>query len=413
MFMEFSKRSVRRAFWSVAAAGFALMLPASVLAQAPANDNFANATALYGTSPTVAGANTNIIGLVTTSATKEVGEPNHDGNAGGGSVWYQWVSPSTSTNTLLSFTANFNALVAVYQGTGVNALSVVASNMGTTLTLPFSTVRGSNYYFAVDGTNSGLTNELGGFNLGLTTDQDTNAGHFEFATVTNFASERQSQSVLLMVRRVGGFKGQMDVDVSTFDGTGSNNVDYIGTSQTLQFDHFQMSATMNVSPLANSLSLNDRNFLLSITNARPTTNAVSGITEDQSLTPTFSSTPTVVVVRNVDNPAFSNATRGIVYLANTHRQVTEGNGTIGITVVRQGGDLTVAASVEYRLSSLITPCRTPIRIPTRRLFRLLTLSYMAVPSGRRPLPWIHPRQILTYRYSTTPRENSTRTSLSS
>ena len=48
----------------------------------PANDFFANAQMLSGTSNTVSGSNLN--------ATKEIGEPNIEGNAGGASVWWYY-----------------------------------------------------------------------------------------------------------------------------------------------------------------------------------------------------------------------------------------------------------------------------------------------------------------------------------
>src|SRR5207247_5707942 len=47
---------------------------------APSNDAFAAAQAIAGTSGTVAGS--------TVDASKQTGEPNHAGNAGGASVWY-------------------------------------------------------------------------------------------------------------------------------------------------------------------------------------------------------------------------------------------------------------------------------------------------------------------------------------
>jgi len=58
-----------------------------LLAQRPSNDNFLNAILLVGTNLTVNGSNVN--------ATKEAGEPNHAGNSGGKSVWWNWQAPAT------------------------------------------------------------------------------------------------------------------------------------------------------------------------------------------------------------------------------------------------------------------------------------------------------------------------------
>lgn len=133
-----------------------------VLTYAPAtNDSFANRTALTGTSFTVRDIND--------LCTKEVGEPNHGGNAGGASMWYKWVAPSSGRYALstLSNQTSFDTLLAVYTGTAVNALTLVAQGddaNGTTQSLvEFSATSGTEYEIAVDG-KAGAT---GSFQLGL------------------------------------------------------------------------------------------------------------------------------------------------------------------------------------------------------------------------------------------------------
>src|SRR5213593_4436723 len=74
---------VGRAVAVVLVAGLVVALPA--YATAPNNDNFAAAQAITGTSGSITGTNV--------EATKEAGEPNHAGNAGGKSVWYSWTAP--------------------------------------------------------------------------------------------------------------------------------------------------------------------------------------------------------------------------------------------------------------------------------------------------------------------------------
>ena len=53
-------------------------------ADSPTNDDFASATVISGSSGQTSGTNV--------EATKEVGEPDHAGNAGGASVWYSWTA---------------------------------------------------------------------------------------------------------------------------------------------------------------------------------------------------------------------------------------------------------------------------------------------------------------------------------
>src|SRR5438309_498595 len=64
----------------------------------PPNDDFSNAVVLSGSASSGSTSGTNV------DATKEIGEPNHAGDAGGSSVWWQW-TPNLSANITFS-TAN-------------------------------------------------------------------------------------------------------------------------------------------------------------------------------------------------------------------------------------------------------------------------------------------------------------------
>lgn len=93
--------------------------------------------------------------LSNAGATKESGEPNHAGNAGGSSLWWTWTAPATDTVRASTVSSTFRTLLAAYTGASVNALTLVtnsaaaAGSNGTTLT--FSAVAGTTYHFAVDG----------------------------------------------------------------------------------------------------------------------------------------------------------------------------------------------------------------------------------------------------------------------
>jgi hypothetical protein len=126
----------------------------------PANDAFAGALPLSGTSGTVTGSNT--------SATKEPGEPNHAGNAGGHSLWYRWTAPADATLTLDTVGSSFDTLLAVYRGTSVNALTAVASNDDLDQTTGLSRVSlnvtgGTTYQIAVDGWRGTIAGAVGAF----------------------------------------------------------------------------------------------------------------------------------------------------------------------------------------------------------------------------------------------------------
>jgi hypothetical protein len=125
----------------------------------PANDGFANAVLLVGNSANATGSNV--------GATKEYGEPNHAGNAGGASVWYTW-TPAQSGKVTISTADNFDTLLAVYTGSTVSALAVQGSNDGGASGqsyVTFVVAAGTAYAIAIDGHN-GVTGTIS-LNLSL------------------------------------------------------------------------------------------------------------------------------------------------------------------------------------------------------------------------------------------------------
>ena len=102
--------SSRRARWLLI--GAVLLLPAALAqpasAQAPANDNFASATVLTGSSGAPSATNT--------MATKEAGEPDHASNEGGASVWFAWTPDTSGIANVATCTVSFDTLLAVYTG---------------------------------------------------------------------------------------------------------------------------------------------------------------------------------------------------------------------------------------------------------------------------------------------------------
>jgi hypothetical protein len=115
----------------------------------PGNDSFNNPVVLPGGSPSIIGT--------TSGATKEPGEPNHAGNAGGRSIWYQWTAPGSSPVTIDTVGSSFNTLLAVYTGSSVSNLTLIASNddIGAPTNLQsrvtFTAAAGTTYRIAIDG----------------------------------------------------------------------------------------------------------------------------------------------------------------------------------------------------------------------------------------------------------------------
>ncbi len=113
---------------------------------APANDNFANATAITGETGKVNGTNLN--------ASKETGEPtlSGDGSTGvGKTVWYKWTAPSAGDFSFSTFTSSFSPIIGVYTGTSVSALTNVQTD---TDVVTITASANATYYIAVDGSDS-------------------------------------------------------------------------------------------------------------------------------------------------------------------------------------------------------------------------------------------------------------------
>ncbi len=126
----------------------------------PANDNFANATTISGTTGSTTGS--------TSFATRQTGEPCHGGSGcgnlmGTASIWFKFTAAGTGAASINTCNSNYDTLLGVYTGSAVNALTAVVNNDdGTGLTCSasfwskadFSVTQGTTYYVAVDGYSS-------------------------------------------------------------------------------------------------------------------------------------------------------------------------------------------------------------------------------------------------------------------
>src|SRR3954465_4810307 len=127
-----------------------LALPAPALAAPPANDAFAAAELLTGSTGTASGTNR--------EAPKGTGEPNHRGYLGRHSLWYRWVAPTDGVATIDTYGSSFSSTVAVYTGLTVDGLSTVgpySSLIGRPDLARISVIAGRVYMIAVDGWNAG------------------------------------------------------------------------------------------------------------------------------------------------------------------------------------------------------------------------------------------------------------------
>ena len=155
--------------WRVTAAAVLLLgvmfvvAPLKAAAQPP-NDNIASAMPLSGKPDRDGDIHDGDLGE-TVGAGKEAGEPNHAGNAGGGSLWYTW-TPTRGGRVEIETCdedTTFDTLLAVYTASGsvppFTNLAPVASNDNSTgeecytgqSSVRFNATAGTTYYIALDG----------------------------------------------------------------------------------------------------------------------------------------------------------------------------------------------------------------------------------------------------------------------
>jgi|GEM_PF-3599201 len=105
------------------------------------NDNFASAQALPIVLPfTVTGSNV--------FSSKEPGEPDHNTDAGGHSIWFKVTPPVNAQVVLLAGNSGFTTLIGVYTGSAVNALTLVSSGEDIATA---ALIAGTTYFIAIDG----------------------------------------------------------------------------------------------------------------------------------------------------------------------------------------------------------------------------------------------------------------------
>lgn len=131
--------------------------PGLSIAMFPGNDDFQNAWDLGDTKGVM------VIGMGSIGATKQPAEPDHAGNRGGASVWFNWTAPQSGSLQVGVCNLDFPGLLAVYTGPSLNNLSPVAASSnindlgcagfgeGEEGGIGFNVDAGTTYRIAIDG----------------------------------------------------------------------------------------------------------------------------------------------------------------------------------------------------------------------------------------------------------------------
>lgn len=136
---------------------------------APANDDFANAYVITGSSISREGLDNNLY------ATVEVDEPVAASTVGGASLWFEWTAPANGTCTIDTLgstdmtAAVLDTALGVYTGVAVDALTLIVDNddgmVDFTSEVSFSAVMGTTYMIQVDSFDA--SEQRGNINLHL------------------------------------------------------------------------------------------------------------------------------------------------------------------------------------------------------------------------------------------------------
>lgn len=116
----------------------------------PSNDLFTNATRLTGSFATASGHNY--------GATRDIGEPFLRGSSTQ-SVWWAWTAPYSQPVVVASSTSFRNPALSVFNGTQINQLTAVASELSfanSNVVVGFNATAGTEYRFAVNAVFSGI-----------------------------------------------------------------------------------------------------------------------------------------------------------------------------------------------------------------------------------------------------------------
>ena len=238
----------------------------------PANDNFANATAIYGYTGSTSGNNA--------GATLEACEPpqitittNAKANVTN-SVWFAWTPPAGGTVTFDTIGSSFETVLAVYttaNGLCDPSLKLVAANDNTNYPaqnssqVSFYATNGITYYISVSGNlNAPPTNgAAGGYVLNWNLPPapggagTLSSGSFLF-TLANYEVSAQNSSASITVTRAGPANGRVLVDYAMSNLTYINNLstNYWGTNVLVTITATNGTITTNDIYLTNIVFIN-------------------------------------------------------------------------------------------------------------------------------------------------------------
>ena len=330
------------------------------------NDNFASAELIpvgFNDWGTVNGTNA--------TATAEPGEPRHAGTAAANSVWYSWTAPKDGTIYLDAFNSSFSARVAVYNGTTLSNLSLVAASESAVVGgkgggARFRASAGTTYFVAVD-TSSGAPGPFG-LNWAY-----HSSGLFRFSSATYSCAETENQvaepgdvgnhsvsGVVITITRLFGSDGRVAVNYqTTTNGTAVPDTDYTSVQGQLIFENQEMSRSFVVPIIDDGgIAADNRDFGVALTTVA-LTNEFDTLISPPRIDAAISNATVTILDVDVD-PAVGpeDPPSAIVNFEKTAYRVSEPGGTATIYVYRYGTNLAakdILYSVDCNPANRATP----------------------------------------------------------
>ncbi len=189
----------------------------------------------------------------TVGSTKDPGEPNHAGVAGGASEWYVYLAPESGTVHVNTDGSNYDTVLAVYRGAGFDYASLITvgshnnSGVNGQDRVRFEATAGTTYFIAVDGVGGASGSVTLNVNLGsapvitsvaqnLTVGAGTNATFTVTASGVPAVTYKWSFNGVTLAGATGSSytrTGTLSAHAGTYSVVVANTINQVGRANTL------------------------------------------------------------------------------------------------------------------------------------------------------------------------------------
>lgn len=307
----------------IAMLALSITLPAHAAPSPPSNDDlFSSSNTLNGNLGVVFGSNR--------GATKQSGEPNHNGNTSTTSIWYRWTPTVPGMARVETVGSSFDTILAVYTGPNIANLTLIISNddaIGNTSAVDFAATSGTLYWVAVTGYRPGVNAVSATGDVILSYGMAGDPAQFRAQRIN--VGESAGSVFVSVVRTLNG-TGSVTVTCAT-SGSGqfaTAGTDFTFTNTSLVFANAERSKTFTIPILSDMVSEQDEGIPISF-------NVTAGTGSNHS------ATEATVTILDDERPVNDNFAAAIAISGET--------GSTPITT--QGGSVEAGEPVDYKFET--------------------------------------------------------------